>query len=178
MNTTSDWLTRTPEERFWSKVENDGDCLVWTAYRDQRGYGVFGVGGRKTKKAHRVSWEWANGPIPEGIEIHHTCKNRACVNVGHLQAVTRLEHGHLDGFAYNAVKAMRAKTHCTRGHELTDENTYRHKGTRYCRKCKAQRQKEYADRLRARGLWDNATGKRVLGEVSDELLVPHDSQVA
>ena len=71
------------EERFWSKVDRSGDCWEWTAFRDRNGYGWFSVGG-KTVRAHRQSWEMANGLIPDGLLVCHRCDNPPCVRADHL----------------------------------------------------------------------------------------------
>jgi hypothetical protein len=69
--------------------------------------------------AHRISYEHFVGPIPKGLFIDHLCRMRACVNPGHLEPVTTLENARRgDGGSNN-----RRKTHCTRGHEYSDENT-------------------------------------------------------
>ncbi len=41
---------------------------------------------------HRLVWEHVNGPIPEGYEINHLCKNRACQNIKHLECIPGSEH--------------------------------------------------------------------------------------
>ena len=48
--------------------------------------------GGKLKMLHRIEWEKAYGPIPEGYEVNHKCKNRQCSNVNHLELLTRSEH--------------------------------------------------------------------------------------
>ena len=76
----------TLEERFWAKVDRhqEGECWLWTAYRAPLGYGEIGVSGHRTARAHRVSWEIHNGPIPDGLFVLHRCDNPPCVNPAHL----------------------------------------------------------------------------------------------
>lgn len=64
-----------------------GDCIVWTGALNEHGYGVFGINGR-TMLAHRYAYERKRGPIPQGLEPDHICRNPCCVNDGHLEAVT------------------------------------------------------------------------------------------
>jgi len=74
-------------KRFWPKVNKDGDCWLWTASIKPAGYGQFHLyieGKRHTLYAHRVAWEAANGPIPEGQCVLHKCDNPVCVNPGHM----------------------------------------------------------------------------------------------
>jgi len=73
----------TPEERLWARVEKGPECWLWTAPTDTKGYGQLRVGGRLVM-AHRLSWELANGAIPEGLCVLHRCDVAACVNPGHL----------------------------------------------------------------------------------------------
>lgn len=76
-------------ERFWSKVKKGSGpnaCWLWTASCDTKGYGLIGTGERseRLQKAHRVSWELHNGPIPVGLNVFHRCTNNACVRPEHL----------------------------------------------------------------------------------------------
>lgn len=75
-------------ERFWPKVKKAGanDCWLWTAATADFGYGVIGAGARGTGliRAHRLSWEIANGAIPDGLFVLHKCDVPACVNPAHL----------------------------------------------------------------------------------------------
>jgi len=78
----------TLEKRFWAKVAKSDSCWLWTAARARGGYGTFDVDG-KTRYAHRVSWELANGPIPEGDGhngtcVLHRCDVPLCCNPAHL----------------------------------------------------------------------------------------------
>ena len=73
----------TDSERFWGKVDKTDSCWNWTGAK-QNGYGIFRIGGR-SQIAHRVSYMWANGDIPEGAQMDHMCHNRSCINPEHLR---------------------------------------------------------------------------------------------
>ena len=125
-------------QRFWDKTRSEDTgyatpCLTWTGYRQPNGYGKFGVN-RVAKYAHRVAYEALIGPIPDGLMIDHLCRNRACVNVDHMEAVTN-QVNILRGETIMAANA--AKTHCDNGHEYTPANTYTRPsdGSRNCRQC-------------------------------------------
>ena len=75
-------------------IQNEGGCWGWRGGTVANGYGALNVrlGGRDAPKvmllAHRVSYEHHVGPIPEGTEIDHLCRNRSCTRPDHLEAVS------------------------------------------------------------------------------------------
>lgn len=83
---------RPTEDRFWEKVDGSGDCWEWTGTRQTMGYGSFWVLGQGKRLAHRVAYELLVGPIAEGRELDHRCRNRICVNPDHLEPVSHREN--------------------------------------------------------------------------------------
>lgn len=76
------------------RLDEENGCWLWPGAVGNHGYGVVGLGGRDegTGLVHRVAYEWAFGPIPEGYEVDHLCRVRRCFFPGHLEAVTKAEN--------------------------------------------------------------------------------------
>jgi hypothetical protein len=126
---------RLPLIRFLEKIEASEDgCWNWTAGITRKGYATFwDQVQNRDRRAHRWAYEWFIGPIPEGLQIDHLCRNRRCVNPTHLEPVTARENT-FRGVTIAARNA--AKTHCPSGHPFDETNTYRRKSGRDCRACR------------------------------------------
>lgn len=140
-------------ERFWPKVSvgASNECWPWIAYVGRNGYGDFGVGGRKVERSHRVAYKLVKGPIPEGLQIDHLCRNRRCCNPEHLEAVSPAENTRRGYAGLHKRIEQLAKTHCPQGHEYTPENTYVWNGKRNCKICVMARQRRRRAAARACG---------------------------
>lgn len=120
-------------------------CLCWTGHIDKHGYGRI-TSAKGTRGAHVELYERQVGPIPEGLELDHTCRVRRCVEVGHLEPVTR-KVNILRGESFSAVNAR--KTHCDNGHAFEPENTYTQDGKRrQCRECNRLAQQKRRAKMR------------------------------
>jgi HNH endonuclease len=131
-------------KRFWSKVDKNGPvpecrpdlgpCWEWLAgLGSATGYGNFWLDGR-TVSAHRFAYIDVLGPVPDGLDLDHLCRNRGCVNPHHLEPVTETVNI-LRGTSPMARNAR--KTSCIHGHAFTPENTYVDKrGRRTCCLCR------------------------------------------
>ena len=122
------------------------DCMFWPGALSD-GYGIAEVGhlyddGKRHRTlAHRAMWMEEYGLLHPDIVLHHTCHNRPCVNLEHLEPLHRDDHSRMHA----------ERTHCSRGHEYSPENTYRapKTGWRQCRRCWSIRRRERRTALQA-----------------------------
>ena len=129
--------------RFWEKVNKSGDCWIWTATFSIGGrYGAIRVGD-KMVSAHRLAYELERGPIPQGLELDHLCRNPHCVRPSHLEAVTHAE---------NMRRGAQAQELRDRGYRCRHHNEVMilRSGARCCRTCRIIANREY--RARKRGM--------------------------
>lgn len=126
-------------------IVGDSGCWLWQGFLNQYGYGRAKWRGRNWL-VHRLVYELMERPIPAGLTIDHLCRVRNCLNPGHMEPVTSRENT-LRG---DTVPARHlAKTHCSRGHEFNEENTYRfgpERRWRQCRPCQLINQEERKSR--------------------------------
>ncbi len=137
--------------RYWPHVERSGPvplarpdlgpCWVWRGAHNRKGYAVY-----SGSLAHRAAYRLANGDVPDGCEIDHLCRNRGCVNPGHLEAVT------------HRVNIDRAKRPgCRNGHVYEPDSYYvRPNGSKTCKACAATAKR------RSRNQTTRRTGHRIM----------------
>jgi hypothetical protein len=120
-------------DRLWARVDTSAGtaaCWLWPGATIHNGYGVIGLTRKRNGLVHRVAYESLIGPIPDGMHLHHECRNRLCVNPAHLRPLAQGEHN-----------AMHATGKCRSGHDIATFGYFRKSGPRegeyvYCRACK------------------------------------------
>lgn len=147
-------------DRFWVKVNKNGPvpayrsdlgpCWIWTGALAS-GYGTFRTPDPVNRRgrlvrAHRFAYELVVGPIPDGLELDHLCRVRACVNPAHGEPVTHAENVRRCPHMYEPSQMaligdfQRAKTHCPQQHPYDESNTsIDRNGHRHCRACARER---------------------------------------
>lgn len=117
---------------------NDNGCWIWYGAKVPQGYGVLNWRG-DSYFAHRLSYELFVSDIPDGLQIDHLCREKACCNPDHLEVVTASEN----------CKRIPLRDFCVRGHDLRLDGSFYHRKTkgggksRLCKLCKSENNKKY-----------------------------------
>ena len=112
-----------PNEKPTYMVGSTG-CLISATQLNNNGYGP-----------HRSRWVREFGPIPNGMDLDHLCRNRWCINTAHLELVTRQEN-----LARGKQSSRRDESKCRKGlHDWTEDNIYINShGKSVCATCRKQ----------------------------------------
>lgn len=137
------YIRGTVQERLTAYIRAlPNGCWEWTGLISKAGYGVMGVD-QEMLYAHRLVHELARGPIPDGLDLDHTChdpalctggstcQHRRCVNPYHTEPTTR-------GINVGRTRSSRffvIHTVCAVGHPLTPDNVYRRGVSVMCKIC-------------------------------------------
>jgi hypothetical protein len=132
--------TNTDLERFYSKVQKQDSCWEWVgAVQSERNpYGRFKLHG-KSELAHRLSYQWNVGPIPDGLLVCHSCDNPRCVNPEHLFVGTPKDN--MQDCAAKGRNPSAPKDNCKQGHDLNAAGARRKTGA--CVMCHRARNREW-----------------------------------
>lgn len=130
---------------FFSRIEvlPATGCWLWRGSFGSSGYGSFG-----SASTHRTAYTWFVEPIPDGLELDHLCRVRACCNPAHLEATTKSE---------NQRRAKAVRLICVNGHPWVAANIVivssgKGRRSQTCRICHDQRNAESRARVRARAI--------------------------
>jgi HNH endonuclease len=145
------------EKREQTARPDLGPCWIWTGSINVRGYGKFA-----TRYVHRLSFEHFKGVVPVGLELDHLCREHACCNPDHLEAVTHQENVRRGRLAEANRERAIPRTHCRNGHAYVPENIMFNAttGRRQCLTC--------AKKNRAIGNAKIAARRRAARECSTE----------
>lgn len=125
---------------LWNKLAERftfaSGCWIWTGARSENGYGILPTKPKgRSPYAHRLVYEELVGPIAPKLVIDHLCRERLCVNPGHLDPVESGEN-------IRRGKNIRL-THCRKGHPFTTENTWVHPSNPWKRSCRICARERY-----------------------------------
>lgn len=148
MDVVPEWAARFQSKVLDLKLESG--CLIWLGGTSAAGYGNFTISADLRLNAHRAAWLLEYGVLPDpDMVLDHLCRNRWCVNVAHLEEISRSE---------NIIRGVNPTAHrkdltlCKAGlHPWVESNLVR-AGNGYltCRECKITRQRVNYHKRKAR----------------------------
>ena len=121
------------------RIDSKTGCHNWTGNKTHAGYGMARFHAR-TWLIHRLLWEHANGPVPEGLQLDHLCNNTSCCNIKHLRVVTPQENSLARNFRRHGGNCPKCSI----------PYSQRPNGDRYCKPCCRIQQTLYLRQYRAR----------------------------
>lgn len=130
-----------------SVYEPNSGCRLFLGALDRDGYGLLTTAGR-TEPAHKAAYRDEVGDFDSVLDLDHLCRNRACINVRHLEPVTH-QVNCLRGMSPMAIVVRTGV--CKNGHVLAEVGSYGAKnGRRFCRACATENSRRYRRRLKER----------------------------
>lgn len=137
-------------DRITSRIaREDNGCWTWLGTKTPKGYGQTSSKrlGQKKMYTHRIMFEHSNGPISNGLQVDHLCRNPSCCNPAHLEAVTPRENTIRGESPRLVAERHRAISVCPHGHDYTPENTHTdNRGARSCKECRKIQHKKWDDK--------------------------------
>ena len=118
------------DEKF--RIDEESGCWLWLGTRSRKNRGGYAIAykGGHSVVAHRVYWEMENGPIPDGMNVLHSCPNKACVNPAHLFLANKgvnmgIRHKGKPAVRYDILS--RTRIMYQRGIAIPEEEVYLHR---------------------------------------------------
>ena len=115
-------------------------CREWQGPKAHNGYGLRWTSKFTSRRVHRQIMEMVYGPEAiKGKVVMHLCDNPSCFRFDHLRIASQSDNMQ-DCATKGRTGNQYGNTHCVRGHEWTEANTYINpQGGRYCRACRRVR---------------------------------------
>lgn len=146
-------MSRSLIDRFAEKIAlDDNGCLIWLGAQSRPGqdisYGIISYEG-KPKVAHRAAWflEYGEWP-PTDMDVDHLCYVTLCVNVHHLEVVSRTENNRRRRRGWTARKNPDL---CSKElHPWVPDNLIEKGGYLTCKRCYYDRNNEWHRRQKGK----------------------------